>query len=158
MTDKHQVNADNAELFWEWLRNRGGIAIWRSVNLSNPGASWSTPALTDDNPPKPYSKPTWQSSDQPSRIITDPTEVEVYVAAEVKRFHVAVRRSSSGMMLKVSDGGSRRIRSAVAKAGDGAYHVFDYETQEAVIMKPVSTVPLVEWIAQSESLKRQKST
>ena len=55
---------------------------------------------------------------------------------EVKRFRVGVRWGSQGFTLKVTDGGSRRIRREVSKAGDGAYHVFDYMTQEAVIMKP----------------------
>ena len=42
---------------------------------------------------------------------------------EVKRFHVAVRLGSQGFSLKVSDGGSRRIRREVAKAGAGAFFV-----------------------------------
>ena len=54
----------------------------------------------------------------------------------VKLFHAAIRYAANRMAYKVSDGGSRRIRKEVGKAGKGAYHVFDYETQEAVIMAP----------------------
>lgn len=144
--NKHQVNVANAEKMWRWINERGGIAVWRSADLANPGASWSTPALTDDNPPKPYPKPTWQAENQPSRIITDPSEVELCIDSEVKRFRVAIRSTGSfGSTLKVSDGGSRRIRDAVAKAGDGAYHEFDYDAQEAVIFKPTKVISLAEW-------------
>ena len=55
---------------------------------------------------------------------------------EVKRFRVGVRWGSQGFMLKVTDGGTRRIWKEVSKAGEGAYYRFDYMTQEAVIMKP----------------------
>jgi hypothetical protein len=138
----HTVTSDNAEQILGWLRTRGGIAIWPSVNMSDLGLSWTTPALTDG---KPTTKPTWQAGETPE-IITDPAQVLVSVDREVKRFHVAVRTGSQGLSLKVSDGGSRRIRKAVAAAGEGAYHVFDYGTQEAVIMNSVTTVPILEWL------------
>ena len=57
---------------------------------------------------------------------------------EVKRFHVGVRMGSNGLALKVTDGGSRRIRREVSKAGEGAYYAFDYLTQDAIILRPKS--------------------
>lgn len=140
----HTVTAENAPKISKWLRERGGIAVWSSVNLSNPGAGWTTPACNEDGTPT--AKPTWQAGDTP-RIITDPAEVEVSFDKEVGRFRVAVRMGSQGTMLKVSDGGTRRIRKAVARAGEGAYHVFDYDTQEAVIMAPDRTMNMIEWRA-----------
>ena len=131
--DKHVCVPEHAQKMLDWLANRGGIAVWRSVNLSNPGASWSTPADVG--------KPTWEAGGAPERIITDVDDVVVSIDKEVKRFHVGLRRA--GTMIKVTDGGSRRIRAAVARAGDGAYHLFD--GREAVIMAPESTVPLREW-------------
>lgn len=59
---------------------------------------------------------------------------------EVKRFHIGLRMGSQGLIVKVTDGGTRRIRHEVAKAGDGAYYTFDYGTQEAVIMRPAPKV------------------
>jgi hypothetical protein len=144
MNDKHQVSPENAAKFWDWIQNRGGVAIWRSVNLSNPGASWSTPARTIDNQLTP--RPTWQAENHPSRVITDAADIEVSIDKEVKRFHVAIRRGSQGLSFKCTDASSRRIEREVAKAGEGAYHTFDYLTQEAVIMKPEKTVPLIEWL------------
>lgn len=141
--EKHEVMPENVEKFKDWLANRGGIAIWKSVNLSNPGLSMSSPALEKDGTP--YSKPSWQVANQPERIITDPADVVVIVPKEVKRFHVGVRMGSQGMSYKVTDGGTRRIRAAVVNAGDGAWYEFDYSTQEAVILVPDMTVPLNEW-------------
>ena len=151
MKEKLQVNESNAERMWTWLMDRGGIAVWSSINLANPGASWRTPAFTDENPPVLYPKPNWQVSNTP-QIITDPAEVEVTEDEEVNRFHVAVRMSSNGLTMKVTDGGSRRIKRAVAKAGEGAYYEFDDETQEAVIYRPKSVVPIADWISRRKDL------
>jgi len=156
---KHPCSAANASLFYTWLTKRGGIAIWKSINLGNAGASWSSPATirkgdTQDCPAGeedqivPYPKPNWQCENTPSRIITDINEVVVEIPKEVKRFYVAVRRSGNGLSLKVTDGGTRRIRAACEKAGAGAgsWYEFDYSSQEAVIYVPSETIPLKEWI------------
>jgi len=45
--------------------------------------------------------------------------------------------------IKVTDGGTRRIRAEVEKAGDGAYHEFDYDDyKNAVIMAPEKEMSL----------------
>lgn len=64
---------------------------------------------------------------------------------EVKRFHVAIRRSTNGLKFKLTDGSSSRLRREVDKAGDTSWHEFDYETQEAVILVPDKQVPLKDW-------------
>jgi hypothetical protein len=51
--DRQSVTPENAPRFSEWLKSRGGVAIWRSVDLSDPGASVSTPALTPEGTPTP---------------------------------------------------------------------------------------------------------
>lgn len=61
------------------------------------------------------------------------------------------------MTLKVTDGGSRRIRAAVSKAGEGSWYTFDYSTQEAVILKPSSLTTLGAWLdrlAQSQRIAK----
>jgi hypothetical protein len=141
--EPHSCIAENAPRFLDWIRNRGGVAVWHSVNLANPGASWSTPALTKDGDPT--GKPTWQAANQPARIITSTDDILVDKPKEIKRFHVAVRMGSQGMSLKVTDGGSRRIEREVAKAGYRAWYEFDYETQEAVILVPDGTTTLTAW-------------
>lgn len=151
MAERYVCDEANAAQILGWLRERGGILVWPSINLANPGASWTTPALTEEG--QPSTKPTWQAANEPLRHITEIADVDVCRAKELKRFHVAVRRGSQGMSLKVSDGGSRRIRSEVDKARTrhgAAWHVFDYDTQEAVIMIEDCLVPLREWAAQLE--------
>lgn len=58
---------------------------------------------------------------------------------EVKRFHIGLRKGTQGFLIKVTDGGTRRIWRELAKAGPGSIYTFDYSTQEAVILKPEDT-------------------
>jgi hypothetical protein len=147
--EKHPCSPENADTFRKWISDRGGIAVWKSINLSNPGASWSSPALTEDG--QPYPKPTWQAENKPSRIITDPADVVVEVPREVKRFRVAIRLGSQGMSYKLTDASSRKVENAVSKAAgrDGrefsAWYEFDYDTQQAVILVADKSVPLSEF-------------
>ena len=135
----HVTDESNAAMFAAWIATRGGVAVWPSVNLSNPGASWSTPALTNGLK---TNKPTWEAAENPERIITSMDEVDVVTFVEVKRFHIALRMSD--FAVKVSDGGSRRIRKETMRAGDGA--IYRFEGQEAVILKPSTTITLREWL------------
>jgi hypothetical protein len=136
-----ECTIENAPLFWEWVRNRGGVAVWPSLDLSNP-AGFSTPAMTDG---KLTCKPHWRVADEPT-VFTDPTKITVIGQKEVKRFRVGVRRGSQGFSLKITDGGTRRINRALAKAGEGATYRFDYDTQEAVIYGETETMSLQEWV------------
>lgn len=139
---KLQCSPKDAQRIKEWIANRGGVLIWKSINLSNPGASWTTPAVDESG--QRVEKPTWQADNLPALHITDAADVEVVVPREVKRFHVAVRRA--GLALKVTDAGSRHIHAAVDKAGEGAWYEFDYSTQEALILVPDKVVPLTEFV------------
>lgn len=157
---KHQCNIENAPKFLEWIRNRGGVAVWQSVNLQNPGASWSSPATIRrgdcEQPLKdgesadtivPYPKPNWQCDSKPQRIVTSADDIEVCHDREVKRFRVHVKLGGNGLTLKCTDRSSARIRKEIEAAGTGAYHVFDYDSQEAVILAPDKTETLTEWAA-----------
>lgn len=139
--EKHECAPENASTMLLWINTRGGVAVWRSINLSNPGASWSTPALTEDG--KPMGKPTWQADSEPERVITSADDIEVVTRREAKRFRIGVRRT--GLAFKLTDASSRKVRAAVEKAGDGAGYAFDYETQQAIITVPDKKVPLSEW-------------
>lgn len=152
MTERYACDPENAAKIAEWFSNRGGILIWKSINLSNPDASWTSPALGSDG--NPFQKPNWQAGNQPDQHITDPAEVDVIVSKEVKRFHVAVRMGRQGLSLKVTDGGTRRIKQAVAKAtekyGKPAWYGFDYgDYNNAVIYVEGERQPLPEYCAQN---------
>ena len=132
------VSEENAPLFLRWLAERGGIKVWRSVDLCEPGKSWSTPADAG--------KSSWQAAPEPERIVTDAADIDVVTEREVKRFRVAARMGSSGTRLKLTDSSAERVRRAVEAAGEGARHVFDYSTQEAVILVPSRVVLLNRWV------------
>jgi hypothetical protein len=147
MEEKHRVVEEDARKIWDWIKTRGGLAVWRSINLSNAGASWTTP-VNDDKGNK-VEKPTWQAAQSPTRTITSADDVEVSVPKEVKRFRVGIRIGAQGLSLKVTDGGYRRIKAAVEKAYDthekSAWYVFDYSTQEAVIFIDDKVIPLTDY-------------
>lgn len=148
MTEPLTVQPGNAKLFHTWLQERGGLAVWPSINLSDPGKSVTTPRNKADG--QPATKPAWWTANEPNRIVTDPAEVVVEVSAVFKRFHVGVRMDSQGMSLKVTDGGTRKIWAAVAQAKakhGSAWYEFDYGTQDVVIYYASEVVPLTEWLA-----------
>jgi hypothetical protein len=136
---------ENAERIADWLRNRGGIVLWQSIDFNRAGQTLTTPATTADGEPHP--KPAYWVASAPIRAIVDPADVFISHDVEVKRFRVGLRTGSNGMQIKCTDGATRRIRAAIEKAGGGAYHEFDYMTQEAVIYKPESQVPLLDHLS-----------
>lgn len=148
-TEPHYCSEENAARFAEWLEKRGGIAVWKSANLSNPGASWSSPALTPDG--QPTTRPTWQANSTPARIITSADDVVVETMREYKRFRVALRMGAQGFSIKCTDASSARIHKWCERAAEQygySSYVFDYETQECVILVPASQVKLTDWLAQ----------
>ncbi len=133
--DKIKVLAPGARQKFElWIKVRGGVQVWDNVNLSDPGAGrvfTPTKTLTGED----YPKPRWSVGR--GETITDIDRFRfVKSMKEVKRFHVAVRRSSNGLMLKCNDASSRRIERECGKVPEG-YYRFDYSTQEVIIEVPV---------------------
>lgn len=150
MSELHYCSIENAPKFLDWIRNRGGVAVWRSVNMSDPGQSWSTPLRTAEGLPAPKPHP-WKAESAPSRVITDPKEVLVVEDKEVKRFHVAVRPGGNGLIIKCTDASSARIRREEEKAGKGSFHEFDHWTKEAIIYAPASQMTLAEWAEKNKA-------
>jgi len=147
---KHIVNSGDALKIFGWIETRGGIALWGSVDLSCPSQTWTCPFLDEIGQPK--QKQSWQMADTPYRIITDHAEVEVHVPKEVRRFRVGVQRGS-GFSTTLTDGGTRKVQSAVEKANlqycneePHAFYEFDYDTQEAVIFVPDQILTLEEYV------------
>jgi hypothetical protein len=143
MNRRHECVPEMAARMREWFAERGGIAVWSSVNLSNLGSTWTTPARDENG--QPFPKPSWESASQPAEIITDPSQVDVVTRREVKRFRVAIRRGAHGFTMKLTDASARKLRASLAKAGPEAAYRFDYFSQEAVISVPDKRVPLSEW-------------
>ena len=150
----HECQEQNAEKFWKWITTRDGIAVWKSANLSNLSASWSTPATIRKGDCEgqtgdeiiPYPKPTWQAESTPT-IITDAARVEVFAGVEFKRFHVGIKRGY-GFSFTLTTAASRRVEKAQEEAGEDSYHEFDYERQDAIIFKSVSKGSLAAYAAE----------
>jgi hypothetical protein len=140
----HRILAANASRIWKWFQERGGIAVWKSVDLATAGQTWTTPL--NDAEGNPMIRQNWRLEETPSLVITDPIQVVVDIPREVKRFRVAIRTGSQGLSLKCSNASSRRIHRECAKAGEDSWYEFDYGSQEAVIFVPGESKPLPEYI------------
>jgi hypothetical protein len=108
-----ECHADNAARFADWLANRGGIAIWPSLDLRNAGATCSTPADVT-------TKPGWQYANEPSVIVTNPADVGVYTEALFKAIRVSLQRNG-----KLTNTSQRRVDALMAaceaKHGTASY-------------------------------------
>ncbi len=159
-TEKYKIGPESVEQVRRWIKDRGGVAHWKSVNLSNPGGSWSTPATIkrkdcngapegDPEDVLPYPAPNWQCATKPSHITTSEDDVLVQVPKLWRRFHVAVRRGSNGMSMKLTSASSDKVRAQVEKCsletGLEAWHEFDYLNQDCCIFYPLETVPLSQY-------------
>ena len=128
-----------------WLATRGGIAVWRNVNLSSHaiGSETYTPANAETG--EPTGKPSWQVSFD--RIVPDPAEVQVEEFAEVARCKVV--RGKYGPPCDPIARGRVKLDALLEQAGEGAWGKFDYSNMnygspwcEAVVMKRVGLRPL----------------
>ncbi len=108
---KIECTPEHAHRFADWIETRGGVATWKSVDLGNPSASWSTPALDAEG--KPTAKPTWQSGNVPE-IITNMDEVGVFTDVLFKAFPVGLKRGS-GMSFCLTDGAQRKLDKYLAQ-------------------------------------------
>lgn len=138
---KHKIKACNAATVRQWFDQRGGILVWGCVDLADPTRQWTTPRL--DASGNPVGKPHWAATGEPILTISDPSEVNVIVPREVKRFRVSIRPCRGGMAFKCTDASSDRIRRTIGRivaeaekrtgSSPEVWHEFDYDTQEAVI-------------------------
>ncbi len=153
--EPYEIEAENALKVWNWLQTRGGIVKWESANLSNPGASWTGPLY--DVKGGLSTKPTWQAADRPARVITSAEEIVVVTGKEVDRFKIAIRPSGNGLSLKLTDHSSQKLRAKCNKYPKSWYE-FDYNSLEAVIFVPDSTVPLTEFVQNLQATSNAQGT
>src|SRR4051812_36313384 len=102
--EKFEISSEHAAKFSDWLKTRGGILVWQSLDMSNPCTS-STPAtirrgdcqepLKEGEDPDtviPYPWPGWRFDKTPVRHVTEVAECVVMLDKEVRRFRVGLRR------------------------------------------------------------------
>lgn len=141
--DPHIITAENAPHILEWMRTRGGVAIWRSLDLGNP-ESWTCPVNDEQGNVK--GRPLGVTASKPERIITSTDDIVVHTVHEVARFHVAVCMGQQGLKVKLTDASTAGVKKALDKAGPNAFHAFDYDAQDALIMAPDGNiVTLTQW-------------
>ncbi len=130
------------EKFEEWIKCRGGVKVWRNLDLSNCGAGpIFTPALKEVEVPLenggmnmiPYPKPSWRVDN--GEVVTDISRFRfVKGFKEFKRIRVALRRGD-GLIFCLTDGSQRKVDKALDQArekfGEATYRkdggLFDYE-------------------------------
>lgn len=143
----YACDSDHAPKLAAWLRERGGICVWTSADLSSGGQKMVTPAL--DSEGRAAHPPHWSVDKTPTKI-TDAARVGVRVLREVKRVRVAVEKGQ-GLSFDLTEASSRRLREELEKAGPESGYAFDYDRQEAVISVCEREVALAEWEAQHGS-------
>ena len=131
-----ELDERQAEIVLGWLKE-GRVLYWPNVDLSMAGGYFLSKEAEGTSPPH------WRAARQPEASIFSVTAFEVVTRKEVKRFRVALRRGRQGLVVKLTDKSSERLRREVDKA-QGSYY-FDYSTQEAVITVRDKCVPLNEW-------------
>lgn len=143
--EKHICSPENAKQFANWIENRGGLFIWNSADLSNPGMLWTTPARQENG--EPTAKQNWRMEGQPARHITSADDVVVQTAKELKRFHVGTKRGG-GLSYVLTDAATARVKRELTKAretsgGKDVWYEFDYSDEKnCVIMVADETIPL----------------
>ena len=141
---KMHITTNQVELINEWIKSRGGVLVWNSISLSNPGAQLLTPYLDSEGKVR-EQKPAYYTSNTPKHV-KSAEEVAVIIPKVFKRFHVAVRPGAQGFSLKVTDGGTRRIHSYLEKAGEGSWYEFDYcNYDNCIIYQKEREMPLSEY-------------
>ena len=150
MTDKQfavECAEEFASTFKGWLDGRGGLAAWKSIYLADPGAGCTTPALDDEG--KPYPKPHWKYGNTPE-VITDENQVGVLIEVLFKEVRVALRISSNGLTLKLTEGSQRKLEKALAKCrelhGNAHYRKGDMFDRCIRVYYTSAVVPLPEYL------------
>ncbi len=116
MTYLAECHEDDAPRILDWITNRGGVQVWGSLDLSDPGLTSLTPVRDADG--NPVHKPHWKYSNAPRHIITDPAQVGVYTEVLFKAFPVSLRHGSQGLTLKLTDAAQRRVNKVTAQCED----------------------------------------
>lgn len=147
--EKYRVSEADADKILTWLRERGGILIWTSVDLSRPGESSTTPFR--DPAGIPVGKPHWRFGDHP-RHITDISEVEVAEAEKVESLAVRIKRGGE-LRLTLTSHSSAKLQERLAhwsqERNTAAWYHFEgflvngWDTAHIYVDSKI--VPMQEW-------------
>lgn len=135
--------------FEEWIKNRGGVRVWRDMSIPNTGDGDVFTPANDENGGR-YPKPNW-SVTCGEEVITDINQFRfVKEWKEVGRFRIAIQGKEKGRSFKCTDASSAKIHKWCDKFPGSKYR-FDFGTKEAVIEVPV-------WETETPDQKEQEPT
>lgn len=107
-------NVLSARKFAEWFRDRGGIAVWSSCDLSNPGKRLTTPAWWPAVIQRAKRSPHWSMGAEP-KVFTDPAKVLLIEYEDFCTFEIKLKRGS-GMNVVLSSKSDHKVRDMLCKA------------------------------------------
>ena len=145
MPSRHTCAPENAARFREWCAVRGGVAVWRVIDIARAGETVSTPVLTETGEPTP--RPRWDIASAPERVYGI-DEIDCDTGREIKRIRISVERGS-GLSFALTSASSRRLRNAMDVAPNGAWYVFGFDNNDrrvAIIYTPSDRVPLASYV------------
>ena len=142
----HDCSESNALKFAEWIRDRGGVAVWKSQDLGDLSASWSTPvrnAAGETN-----RAPHWKCGQSAPTIHTDMNTIGVFQSEKFEE--VPVKLKPNGMSLVLTDTSKRRLDRTMErcriKYGDAWYRKGGLEFPSMEVRYTTSTISLREWL------------
>lgn len=143
---EHDCSESNALKFAEWIRDRGGVAVWKSQDLGDLAASWSTPVRTAAG--ETIKAPHWKCGQSTPTIHTDMNTIGVFQSEKFKE--VLVKLKQSGMSLVLTDTSQWRLDRAMercrVKHGDAWYRKGGLEFPSMEVRYTTSLISLREWL------------
>lgn len=155
---EHECSEENAAKFLEWIATRDGVTVWKSQDLGDPTASWSTPYRTTTGElTKP---PHWKCGpEQTPEVFTDPSKIGVYASAPFA--FVPVRLRQHGLALVLTKASERRLNSVMERCrkahGSAWYRKGGLSEPSVEVRYTVETVALSEWAAKRDLLLDQRT-
>lgn len=143
-----ETDVENARKMWDWVKNRGGVAVWLSQDLAEAGRKYLTPVL--DERGERMLRPHWSTLNVPDDVVQDETKLGICTAKTVRTIRVGIKRGS-GLSFTLTEAASRRLRVALDVAGEGSFYTFgftDDDKRVAYIKVPSSKISLAEYAKQ----------
>ncbi len=118
-TKQHEVAEENAYKFAEWIINRGGLLVWESADLGDPGKSVTTPALSTAGGMT--SSPHWKFP-SPAFRVTTLEQVTVFTTKVVSTFTIKLKQSQGRLVL--NNASNRKVENEMARLRESGHSPF----------------------------------
>lgn len=143
--EPYKIDDTHAEKLDLWLRTRGGVFVWKNLDLGSPtsGATSCTPATTQEGTP--YPSPHWRFGNKPERHLTRHDEVVVSRIETVEQLPAKfTHQGLSAACRKKAD--QRCAATRTTFGGDVWWSVSD-DPAAIFIKREAEVVPLSEYLS-----------